>query len=90
MRPTGRESGAPNLNFKPLEAQLELGKKNFKWIGLMVGTGQGETGSTAASKGAVDYLHLFPSTFRTSLARRPRRADDCARRNAAFDLCPTG
>ena len=36
-----RGQGAPNLNFKPLEAQLALGKKNFRWIGLMVGSDAG-------------------------------------------------
>lgn len=51
-----RGQGAPNVNFKPLEAQLDLGKKNFKWIGLMVGTDPGESGHTNASKGAADYL----------------------------------
>lgn len=51
-----RGTGVPSTNFKPLEAQLELAKKNFKFIGLMVGTGPGETGATAGNKAAVDYL----------------------------------
>lgn len=51
-----RGTGVPNQNFKPLEAQLDLAKKNFKFIGLMVGTGPGETGGTAGNKAAVDHL----------------------------------
>ena len=53
-----RGAGAPNVNFKPLEAHLDLAKKNFQFIGLMVGTDQasGENGHTAASKSAADYL----------------------------------
>ena len=53
-----RGAGAPNVNFKPLEANLDLGKKNFQFIGLMVGTDQasGENGHTTASKSAADYL----------------------------------
>ena len=50
-----RGEGTPNKNFKPLEAQLELGKKNFKFIGFTVGTGS-DAGGTAGNKGAVDYL----------------------------------
>ena len=53
-----RGAGAPNVNFKPLEANLDLAKKNFQFIGLMVGTDQasGENGHTAPSKSAADYL----------------------------------
>jgi enterochelin esterase-like enzyme len=51
-----RGEGVADRNFKPLEAQLELAKKNLKFIGLMVGTAQGETGGTAGNKAAVDYL----------------------------------
>lgn len=53
-----RGAGAPNLNFKPLEASLDLAKQNFQYIGLMVGTDQasGESGHTASSKSAADYL----------------------------------
>ncbi len=53
-----RGNGAPNVNFKLLESNLDLGKKNFKYIGLMVGTDQasGENGHTNASKAAADYL----------------------------------
>lgn len=51
-----RGTGAPNQNFKPLEADIATAKKNFKWIGIMVGTEPGESGNTTASKGAADYL----------------------------------
>jgi enterochelin esterase-like enzyme len=51
-----RGNGAPNQNFKPLEAQLDLGKKNFKWIGIVVGTEPGESGNATPSKAAADYL----------------------------------
>lgn len=51
-----RGEGGPNRNFKPLESQIESAKKSFRYIGIMVGTGSGETGQTAASKGAADYL----------------------------------
>lgn len=51
-----RGAGAANLNFKPLEAQLDLGKKNFKWIGVIVGTGSSDAGHIGESKSAADYL----------------------------------
>jgi enterochelin esterase-like enzyme len=51
-----RGEGVPGKNFKGLEVQLDLGKKNFQFIGFAVGTGQGETGGTAGNKAAVDYL----------------------------------
>jgi enterochelin esterase-like enzyme len=50
-----RGEGAPGKNFKPLEAQLDLAKKNFKFVGFTVGTGS-DNGGTAGNKGAVDYL----------------------------------
>ena len=50
-----RGDGVPSKNFKPLEAQLALGKKNFKFIGLAVGTGS-DAGGTPGNKAAVDYL----------------------------------
>ncbi len=51
-----RGPGAPTSNFKALEAQLELGKKNFRWIGIMSGTAAGESGQIAPSKAAAEYL----------------------------------
>lgn len=51
-----RGEGVPDKNFKPLEAQIAVGKKNFQYIGFMVGTAQGETGGTAGNKAAVDHL----------------------------------
>jgi enterochelin esterase-like enzyme len=50
-----RGEGIPAKNFKPLEAQLALAKKNFKFIGFAVGTGS-DNGGTAGNKAAVDYL----------------------------------
>ncbi len=50
-----RGAGTPDKNFKPLEAQLELAKKNFKFVGFTVGTGS-DNGGTAGNKAAVDYL----------------------------------
>ncbi len=50
-----RGEGVPTKNFQPLEAQLALAKKNFKFIGFTVGTGS-DAGGTAGNKGAVDYL----------------------------------
>jgi enterochelin esterase family protein len=51
-----RNPGGAPANFPGLVAQLELGKKNFRWIGLMVGTDATDAGHTAASKSAADYL----------------------------------
>lgn len=51
-----RGTGAPNQNFKQLEAKLEVARKNLKFIGIIVGTEPGEVGNTNASKGAADYL----------------------------------
>jgi enterochelin esterase-like enzyme len=53
---TYRGTGAPNQNFKPLEARLGLAKKNFRWIGIVAGTEPGESGNINPSKAAADYL----------------------------------
>ena len=50
-----RGEGVPAKNFKPLEAQLALGKKNFKFLGFTVGTGS-DNGGTAGNKAAVEFL----------------------------------
>jgi enterochelin esterase family protein len=50
-----RGEGVPAKNFKPLEAQLALAKRQFKFIGFAVGTGSDAAG-TAGNKAAVDYL----------------------------------
>lgn len=50
-----RGAGVPEKNFAPLEAHIELAKKNFKFIGFAVGTGS-DAGGTAGNKAAVDYL----------------------------------
>jgi enterochelin esterase family protein len=51
-----RNPGGAPANFPGLVAQLELGKKNLRWIGLMVGTDSTDAGHTNASKSAADYL----------------------------------
>jgi len=54
-----RNPGGAPMNFPGLVANLELAKKNLRWIGFMVGTDKasGESGHTVASKSAADYIN---------------------------------
>jgi enterochelin esterase family protein len=54
-----RDPGGVPKNFPGLVVGLDLAKKNLRWIGFMVGTDRvsGESGHTAASKSAADYIN---------------------------------